>query len=63
MGVRKVQKDVQNIKFSWKVTKFAGKIGIDLMIIFCMNDFFCDIVSFWDMVDFVFFFLYNAFRA
>ena len=31
---QKVQKDGQKIKFSSKVTKFAGKIGIDLIIIF-----------------------------
>ena len=52
MVVQKVQKHAQKIKFSSKVAKFAGTIGIDLTIIFCMNDFFCVILSFWDMIDF-----------
>ena len=43
------------IQFSSKVAKFAGKIAIDLTLIFCMNDFFCAILSFWDKNDFVFF--------
>ena len=43
---QKVQKDGQKIKFSSKVTKFAGKIGIDLTLIFSINDFCCAILSF-----------------
>ena len=35
--------DALKIKLSPKKTKFAGYIGIDLPLIFCMNDFFlCD---------------------
>ena len=41
---------------SSRVSKFAGKIGIDLALIFSMNDFSCVILSFWDMIDFVFMF-------
>ena len=41
--------------FLSKVDKLAGKIGIDLKLINCINDFFCAILSFWDMIDFVFF--------
>ena len=37
------------------MAKLAGKIGIDLKLINCINDFFCAILSFWDMIDFVFF--------
>ena len=36
--------------------KIAEWIWIDLALIFCMNDFFCVIVSLWDKIDFVFFF-------
>ena len=43
MAVQKVQEYEQKIKFSSEVAKFAGKIGINLTIIFCMNDhFLCD---------------------
>ena len=30
----------RKIKFSSKVAKFAGKIGIELTLIYCMYDFF-----------------------
>ena len=29
-----------------KLVKIAGKIGIDLTLIFCINDFFCAILGF-----------------
>ena len=38
------------------MVKFEGKIEIDLALIFCINQFFGAILSFWDMIDFVFFF-------
>ena len=34
-----MQEDAQKIKFSSEVAKFAGKIGIDLTIIFHINGF------------------------
>ena len=40
MGVQKVQKDAQKIEFSSEVVKFAGKIRIDLIIIFNIYSFF-----------------------
>ena len=46
MGVQKVQKDARKNKKNSKVAKFAGKIGIDVTIIFCINDFLCAILSF-----------------
>ena len=33
-------------QLSSKMARFAGKFGIDLMLIFCTNDFFCAILSF-----------------
>ena len=61
MGVKKVQKDAQKIKFSSKVTKFSRKIGIDLTIIFCKNDF---LVRFWvfEIWSILYFSLCNAFK-
>ena len=41
IGVQKVQKHAQNIKFSSKVARFAGKIWIDLIIIFYIDSFIC----------------------
>ena len=55
MGVQNVQKDAQKITFSSKVAQFAGRIAIDLKIIFRVNDIFCTILSFRDLIDFVFF--------
>ena len=55
MGAQKVLKVAQKNKFSWEVDKFAGKIRIDLTIIFRMNDFLNAILSFGHMVDFVLF--------
>ena len=46
MVVQKGRFGRTKIKFSTKVFKFAGKIGIDLTLIFCMNEFFCAILSF-----------------
>ena len=43
MGVQKVQEDAQQIKFSLKVTKFAGKIEINLTTIFRINIFFSNL--------------------
>ena len=40
MGVQKGRFGRRKIRFSSKVAKFARKIGIDLKIIFCLNDFF-----------------------
>ena len=45
------------IQLSSKVAKFAGWIEIDLALIFCKNNFFCAILIFWDMINFVFFFV------
>ena len=42
----------QELNFLKKVVKFAGKIGIDLMLVFRI--FFCTILSFQDMIDFVY---------
>ena len=50
MGDQKVKKDAQKIKFSSEVVKFAEKIGINLT-----QNFFCAILSFLDMIDFVLF--------
>ena len=46
---------VPKIHLSSKEAKFVEQIWIDLALIFCMNDFFCAIASFWDMIDFFFF--------
>ena len=43
------------IQLSSKVAKFAGWIGIDLTLNFCPYDFFCAILNFSDMINFVFF--------
>ena len=40
---------------SSNVAKLAGYSGFDLALIFCMNDFYCAILSFWDMIDFALF--------
>ena len=46
IGVQKVQKDAQKIEFSSEVVKFAGKIRIDMIIIFNIYSFFfCDRVN------------------
>ena len=42
----KVHKDAQKIKFSSQVAKFAGKIGIDLKIIFRIKDFLVRFIVF-----------------
>ena len=55
MGVQKGRFGRPKVKFSLKLAKFTGKIGIDQKIIFCIDDFFCAILSFRDMIDFVFF--------
>ena len=55
MGVQNVQKVAHKIKCPSQVVKLAGKIRIDLTVIFRMCDFFYVILSFWDMIDFVFF--------
>ena len=52
-GVQKGRFGCPKIQLSLKVAKFAKQIGIDLALIFCMNDFFCAILSFWDIVIFV----------
>ena len=44
------------IEISSKMTKLAGYNEIDLVIIFTMDDFFCAILNFGDMINFVFFF-------
>ena len=40
MGVQNVQNDSQKNSFSSEVAKFAEKNGIDLTIIYRINDFF-----------------------
>ena len=53
MGVQNRRFGRPKIQFFPKVAKFAGKIEIDLtLIFFCIDDFFCAIYSFWDMIDF-----------
>ena len=52
MGVQKIQKDEEKIKFPLKVTKFAGKIRIDLRIHFYINSFFYAALRFSDIVNF-----------
>ena len=52
MGVQKVQKGAQKIKFSSKVAKFAGNIRIDMIMIFYIDSFFCATLSFLDIVNF-----------
>ena len=42
-----------------KVTKFTGKIGINLTMIFHTNDFSWAILSFWDIVGFINDFVHN----
>ena len=51
-GVQKGYFGRPKIQLSSKVTKFAGYIGITLALIFCINDFFFTILSFWDTVNF-----------
>ena len=46
MGVQKERFGRLKIQFSSKVAKFSEKKGIDLTLIFCINDFFCAILSF-----------------
>ena len=46
MGVQKGRYGRPKIKFSSKQSIYAGKIEIDLTLIFCMNDIFCAILSF-----------------
>ena len=46
MGVQKGPFGHPKDKFSLKVAKFAGQIGIYLTLIFCMNDFVCATLSF-----------------
>ena len=58
LGATGVQKRCfrrQNIHFSSKVTKFAERIRIDLRLIF-WYDSFCAIISYSDIIDFVYFF-------
>ena len=46
-GAQTRPNDAPKIKLSSKVAKFAGWIGIDLLLIFCINDYFCcAIISF-----------------
>ena len=40
------------IQIYFKMAKFAGKIGIELALIFCVSNIFCLILSFWDTVTF-----------
>ena len=47
--------NAQKMQLSSKVDKFAGYFGNNLALIFFMHDFFCAILSFWDVIDFVFF--------
>ena len=46
MSVKKERYDRPKIKFSSIVAKFAGKIGIDLTLIFRINVFFCASLSY-----------------
>ena len=46
MGVQKGRFGHPKIQFPSKVNKFTGKIGIDLPLIFCINDFFCANLNF-----------------
>ena len=55
LASKRLTKDSQKIRFSSNVAKFTGKIRIDLTMIFRTDDFFCAILSFCDMIDFVFF--------
>ena len=41
-------------KSNSELAKFTGKNEIDQTIIFRVYDFFCAILSFWDMINFVF---------
>ena len=50
------------IPISSKVAKFAGQIGIDLALIFCIYDFSFVILNFWDMIDLVYFFAGRIWR-
>ena len=54
MGVQNVQKDAQKIKFPSKVAKLAGKIRIDLTVIFRIHDFFVRFLVFeiWSILYF-----------
>ena len=51
-GVHRFEKDAQKITFSSEVAKFAGKIRIDLIMIFYINQFFWVTHSFWDIINF-----------
>ena len=46
----------EEIQFSSKVANILKWIGIDLTLVFCINDFLCAILSCSDMINFVFFF-------
>ena len=56
MGFRKGRFGNPKVEFSSKVAEFAGKIVIDLTLIFYKNNFFVRfLVFFLDMIDFVFY--------
>ena len=55
MGVQKGYFGRSKIQFSSNVAKFERKIRIYMTLIFFLNDFSCEILSFGDIIDFVFF--------
>ena len=56
MAVHRGVLNTQILIFLQKFSNLEGKIENDLVFIICMNDIFSAILSFWNMIDFVFFF-------